>query len=190
MRLCFVRTFGIIPARAGFTGGAAGSPGGGRDHPRSRGVYGWRMMIVLRKPWIIPARAGFTRESPGVRLPRPDHPRSRGVYRSARYAGAGMNGSSPLARGLRDSEGEDDVAAGIIPARAGFTRLPLECVAHPQIIPARAGFTRRARRGRSSRGDQPRSRGVYAAAASTEQRIGRSSPLARGLRARHQGRPG
>ena len=30
---------GIIPARAGFTRGRLKSAAGGRDHPRSRGVY-------------------------------------------------------------------------------------------------------------------------------------------------------
>ena len=70
---------------------------------------------------IIPARAGFTRHR---RYPAPsltDHPRSRGVYGQARpHRGAGR-GSSPLARGLRVVVRPGDHAAGIIPARAGFT---------------------------------------------------------------------
>ena len=75
---------GIIPARAGFTWGAAVPPSSPRDHPRSRGVY-----LHVRKgdngpvgssplargllrvdqvhdagPGIIPARAGFTLADP------------------------------------------------------------------------------------------------------------------------------
>ena len=71
---------GIIPARAGFTGGGLQVGRGGRDHPRSRGVYpapgasartasgssplarglprGRRVAAPQRG--IIPARAGFT----------------------------------------------------------------------------------------------------------------------------------
>ena len=70
----------IIPARAGFTLGQPGVPGGHQDHPRSRGVY-WcaavrfsvdggssplaRGLLLGRRRGraqvgIIPARAGFT----------------------------------------------------------------------------------------------------------------------------------
>ena len=91
---------GIIPARAGFTGGAALSPRPGRDHPRSRGVYdgkstcawlpcgssplarglrndGVLPLICCR---IIPARAGFTHPPVYPQTSVSDHPRSRGVY--------------------------------------------------------------------------------------------------------------
>ena len=71
---------GIIPARAGFTIGVLVSPGGGRDHPRSRGVYKAREKGVVKDSWIIPARAGFTRWSSPPRSESRDHPRSRGVY--------------------------------------------------------------------------------------------------------------
>ena len=76
----------IIPARAGFTGLARTSHWPGRDHPRSRGVYG--VVHVLQrflegssplarglpkdsgeqsiKRRIIPARAGFTASSTGT----------------------------------------------------------------------------------------------------------------------------
>ena len=50
---------GIIPARAGFTGGFF------HEHCADR---------------IIPARAGFTTRSPGRLASAGDHPRSRGVY--------------------------------------------------------------------------------------------------------------
>ena len=91
---------GIIPARAGFTGGACGRGMGARDHPRSRGVYPpglprsgqyhgssplARGLPPLRPVigvgvGIIPARAGFTMGAWRSRPRTPDHPRSRGVY--------------------------------------------------------------------------------------------------------------
>ena len=70
-------------------------------------------------------------------------------------------GSSPLARGLLDSDVDDSGEPGIIPARAGFTggRLP---------VPV-------------TRWDHPRSRGVYEASARAASSSAGSSPLARGL---------
>ena len=92
----------IIPARAGFTYGQVVGRQGGRDHPRSRGVYTHtreaaspgngssplaRGLQVLhrrrrRGPGIIPARAGFTPTPSSRSSPTGDHPRSRGVYRA------------------------------------------------------------------------------------------------------------
>ena len=141
----FYMGVGIIPARAGFTDGSEGDMGRRRDHPRSRGVYAWKVaeiseltgssplarglptatattFLVLR---IIPARAGFTLDSSGV--------------------SGHTTGSSPLARGLPVLSHVDRHATRIIPARAGFTILP----------PRR----------RPSRWDHPRSRGVYASRA-------------------------
>ena len=51
---------GIIPARAGFTACSPWSPGGGWDHPRSRGVYVDAGDGGVAGVGIIPARAGFT----------------------------------------------------------------------------------------------------------------------------------
>ena len=51
-----------------------------------------------------------------------DHPRSRGVYTSGCIRCPARVGSSPLARGLRTGGRAPDTQAGIIPARAGFTR--------------------------------------------------------------------
>ena len=70
-------------------------------------------------------------------------------------------GSSPLARGLRNSHLSLVEAEGIIPARAGFT-------------PVRKWRRRLPR-------DHPRSRGVYKDAAVGSYFFGGSSPLARGL---------
>ena len=111
----------IIPARAGFTRSSRASSARSTDHPRSRGVYHriiWRPGASRR---IIPARAGFTvrpREAPAQ---GPDHPRSRGVYMSRRRKSTPVIGSSPLARGLLAEPLTAAQAAGIIPARAGFT---------------------------------------------------------------------
>ena len=71
-------------------------------------------------------------------------------------------GSSPLARGLHVPELLGSTGPGIIPARAGFTRL-------------------RTPRPPSSR-DHPRSRGVYSATRYRRSAWSGSSPLARGLR--------
>ena len=71
-----------------------------------------------------------------------DHPRSRGVYLVDMYWEQGLDGSSPLARGLPLRALRREPIVGIIPARAGFT----------------CGLRRRA----TSRRDHPRSRGVYA----------------------------
>ena len=111
---------------------------------------------------IIPARAGFTLGR-GTRTTRTaDHPRSRGVYASRRSRSRPASGSSPLARGLRGVSPPDQVAAGIIPARAGFTS--------------------RTMRNSSTWSDHPRSRGVYARRAAFKTSPVGSSPLARGLR--------
>ena len=90
-----------------------------------------------------------------------DHPRSRGVYHREGAVREVGGGSSPLARGLRDSAVLDGFPLRIIPARAGFTR---RC----------AGISPPAR-------DHPRSRGVYAGYQVGISALAGSSPLARGL---------
>ena len=78
----------------------------------------------------------------------------------------GIDGSSPLARGLRGTGRRVSLAGRIIPARAGFT----------------ARLT-----GTSQRiGDHPRSRGVYRIFRFPMSRYFGSSPLARGLRGSHR----
>ena len=152
------------------------------DHPRSRGVYtsaagrvdgtGGSSPLArgLRRGRartegdlrIIPARAGFT---PASARPAPmtaDHPRSRGVYGAWVGQFVRRIGSSPLARGLPGARGVRHAGAGIIPARAGFTR-------------SRASSE-------SSHRDHPRSRGVYNRPESGFPSSPGSSPLARGLR--------
>ena len=174
-------SLGIIPARAGFTTRSCPGRTGATDHPRSRGVYAVPgnpggsvegsspLARGLRHPGcdprvargIIPARAGFTgrrRRSGGSRR---DHPRSRGVYYSMPWWGDSVEGSSPLARGLRPQQDAAVVDGGIIPARAGFTPTASDACSH--------------------RWDHPRSRGVYAARRRWRSWSLGSSPLARGL---------
>ena len=176
------QTHRIIPARAGFTGLIALNRANFKDHPRSRGVYyggddevdcgegssplarGLRTgdQYFRGTAGIIPARAGFT----AVSIMNPyfirDHPRSRGVYAPATLRSWGYFGSSPLARGLPGLRVAAIRVAGIIPARAGFTR--------PPGAPAGRGW------------DHPRSRGVYNKAIAADAEVTGSSPLARGLR--------
>ena len=194
--------FRIIPARAGFTRSSRSPPTRASDHPRSRGVY-VSAILIRPRTWgssplarglpagetdkipairIIPARAGFTRRPRSWRPSRRDHPRSRGVYEPGGLRTRALDGSSPLARGLRDRTGRHPHPIGIIPARAGFTRWggacsparagssPLARGLHGEemydygpdrIIPARAGFTRRGGRSGPAPADHPRSRGVY-----------------------------
>ena len=159
----YLRSIGIIPARAGFTTGSRREGGSRTDHPRSRGVYlggGVRLHLAegssplargllsfhshpVKSDGIIPARAGFTPNCISILFTGRDHPRSRGVYMIMGMDDETLMGSSPLARGLREGHGGLAMTMGIIPARAGFT----EATVSPFCW----------------RGDHPRSRGVYAA---------------------------
>ena len=173
----------IIPARAGFTPDGVRVLGADRDHPRSRGVYGFapplerifrgssplarglpgQVQAVEGAQGIIPARAGFTRRSGTAMSLSSDHPRSRGVYPGHAHRAQAVGGSSPLARGL-------------LPLQPPLRELS-------RIIPARAGFTlSTATTWRSSR-DHPRSRGVYWPPTTPSSNEAGSSPLARGLHA-------
>ena len=192
----------IIPARAGFTPRRERRPRWGADHPRSRGVYGTTRAPTRACPGssplarglpggaaggglgagIIPARAGFTPWG-YLRTGRTrDHPRSRGVYGTGSAPIPARAGSSPLARGLHVTTDYRKGLIRIIPARAGFTPPP---AGRPPpsawIIPARAGFTPVGGVAHRGARDHPRSRGVYAAALSSESNGSGSSPLARGL---------
>ena len=132
------------------------------DHPRSRGVYKCAGREMPEMAGIIPARAGFTGVSCAGERDGRDHPRSRGVYRGRVRGLTRTEGSSPLARGLRDRGLPQAQAGGIIPARAGFTCTPL--LIHGKQT------------------DHPRSRGVYLCRGCRRWCPVGSSPLARGLR--------
>ena len=152
---------GIIPARAGFTWRdwfatliALGSS------PLARGLHadahGWYLPAR-----IIPARAGFTPAIWAAPRRARDHPRSRGVYGVDLHHLGEVEGSSPLARGLRRDVRKRHRLNRIIPARAGFTSLR-----SGRMLPPR---------------DHPRSRGVYYSGPERCTRGEGSSPLARGL---------
>ena len=100
---------------------------------------------------------------PNLVLRMRDHPRSRVVYWPFSRVASTKEGSSPLARGLREVRDRLCGRPGIIPARAGFTRPRPGRWCQPP--------------------DHPRSRGVYRTDSATliHQRFPGSSPLARGL---------
>ena len=214
---------GSSPLARGLPRSPAGRPGLDRDHPRSRGVYrrssGRHCLRSGSSPLarglppegaaalpvygIIPARAGFTTSVKARSLRSRDHPRSRGVYSFRCDLKSGMEGSSPLARGLLSPLLSFATKTRIIPARAGFTRtsgmrrrartgssplarglpnIPLEGVGMFGIIPARAGFTQTCTASPLSTWDHPRSRGVYSICNHVRGLSSGSSPLARGLR--------
>ena len=137
----------IIPARAGSTCCNWGRRGSATDHPRSRGVYAGIRLHHLDKRRIIPARAGSTSYTSITTLTTWDHPRSRGVYPPSTASSRRKPGSSPLARGLPEQMVKQFRKYGIIPARAGST----------QSWPPQY----------RTKGDHPRSRGVYAGAPHT-----------------------
>ena len=91
----------IIPARAGFTSGRSWRSEATTDHPRSRGVYSRPRGSTLRRSGSSPLARGL----PPDGLPLHS-----------------VTGSSPLARGLLYGDCGVIIVAGIIPARAGFTR--------------------------------------------------------------------
>ena len=110
---------------------------------------------------IIPARAGFTGLRRHAGRGTADHPRSRGVYGGVVERDLCEFGSSPLARGLLLGSGGRPRLVRIIPARAGFTPIPLSIALR--------------------RSDHPRSRGVYFTPVRDGYVVVGSSPLARGL---------
>ena len=172
---------GIIPACAGSTlcSCAAGRKYG--DHPRMRGEHEAadfeyqvsegssphaRGALVARLVahhgvGIIPACAGSTRRRTLRASDRQDHPRMRGEHGGAMWVNAGDPGSSPHARGARQSFAASLAVRGIIPACAGSTpSLPNDYQAnwdHPRM---RGEHTVRVVRPTLSRGSSPHARGA------------------------------
>ena len=132
---------GLIPARAGRTGGARRGALGLGAHPRSRGADGFkgaaagmqtgssplarggRPRRAQRRPerGLIPARAGRTSSRRTPARPPWAHPRSRGADLALPLDLVRVQGSSPLARGGRRVPVLEGRGGGLIPARAGRT---------------------------------------------------------------------
>ena len=72
---------------------------------------------------LIPARAGKTREAAALIAGPPAHPRACGENHSAWQLVEPRRGSSPRVRGKLGGDGHGVQGAGLIPARAGKTRL-------------------------------------------------------------------
>ena len=171
---------GLIPARAGKTISHGTHRILRRAHPRSRGENrggsAFRLTALGSSPLargkryradtipldkgLIPARAGKTYRRGAERSAARAHPRSRGENRGGDACGVVAVGSSPLARGNRKPTLPAARCRGLIPARAGKTRL---C--------ARRSSTAWA---------HPRSRGENGIVALTIKVEVGSSPLARG----------
>ena len=132
----------IIPARAGQTRCRSGNILYPPDHPRAcganpqeqrnsrpkvgssprvRGKPGFELdsEVAVR---IIPARAGQTRPWRNGRGRTPDHPRACGANTWMSMSACAPFGSSPRVRGKLECVPFRQVAARIIPARAGQTR--------------------------------------------------------------------
>ena len=140
--LTFTVSLGIIPACAGNTQKHRRHRRMLGDHPRMRGEH----TAATRPPnrltgssphargtphhsglgclglGIIPACAGNTASSSLARLSSWDHPRMRGEHLFPGQACGRPSGSSPHARGTRDSTPSIRFKCGIIPACAGNTR--------------------------------------------------------------------
>ena len=129
--------------------------------PLSRGIHdGVDIVEYFRR--IIPALAGNTPSSRVCGEKRSDHPRSRGEYRSNSKFATARVGSSPLSRGIRMVNSQEEVRERIIPALAGNTTSGSVTLA---ALP-----------------DHPRSRGEYQIQAENRRLLHGSSPLSRGIR--------
>ena len=177
-----LKAVGLIPARAGNTRSFTDSLSLRRAHPRSRGEHRRKSPIpphklgssplargtrtqelpVVTVAGLIPARAGNTRSSHGHHRVDGAHPRSRGEHRCASRCRLVWLGSSPLARGT--------------PPRPFFR------ARRPGLIPARAGNTRLDKWQKCSSRAHPRSRGEHPSPGALEAAARGSSPLARGTR--------
>ena len=181
---------GIIPACAGNTTMTAPAAQEMRDHPRMRGEH----TLVSRDDETIPGSSPHARGTPGVaefegfgggiipacagnttkagprrNLTR-DHPRMRGEHEAQVIVLRRQHGSSPHARGTRNSNVNDGVKPGIIPACAGNT--------------ANGGTQR------TSPWDHPRMRGEHMPAACMMPARQGSSPHARGTRSMYRASAG
>ena len=173
---------GIIPACAGSTVPSRPRRRWRRDHPRMRGEHGqattgdgrWEGSSPHARGaqprerghgaalGIIPACAGSTHPGKVNDPLKGDHPRMRGEHKDMPGDVSAQKGSSPHARGARNSRAHRLTTWGIIPACAGST----------------SRGSRRLRAGK----DHPRMRGEHRAPVSISRDPLGSSPHARGAR--------
>ena len=145
--ISFVISF--IPAWAGKTRSIDSRQDSKRgSSPLTRGK---RLRTPLPRPCLrlIPAHAGKTASGPRCSWGRPAHPRSRGENGVADSCLTAFPGSSPLTRGKQGRAGVGVVAARLIPAHAGKTKLSAYCFSFSPAHP-------RSRGENASRGVQPR----------------------------------
>ena len=176
---------GLIPAHAGKTLATRRAGTSITAHPRSRGensqqparerakwgssplTRGKRRLGRWRRPrlGLIPAHAGKTWAAAHPALKTTAHPRSRGENHTGRWAGRGLQGSSPLTRGKRGVREAVCLGRGLIPAHAGKT----------SVMTMHGGASRA----------HPRSRGENIAIPRSEISRRGSSPLTRGKHVGH-----
>ena len=129
--------------------------------PLARGTPAFALWGLLNTG-LIPARAGNTLVQDFYAILDGAHPRSRGEHNRALRVLAAPSGSSPLARGTLTASFLANYRVGLIPARAGNTRLLRKLRARTRA--------------------HPRSRGEHECFDSRHGPDSGSSPLARGTR--------
>ncbi len=154
-----ITCLGLIPARAGRTVIAPLSVGSTSAHPRSCGADRQRVCVDGYSPgssplvrgglsrfrrlsgWhgLIPARAGRTRNLRGRRHLLRAHPRSCGADMRPLRGETWSSGSSPLVRGGRGTTDRHRCPDGLIPARAGRTRVRTVQGCHDEAHPRSCG---------------------------------------------------
>ena len=156
-----------------------------RAHPRSRGEHILNILstaimagssplargpldaigVSLPPDGLIPARAGTTRLRCRSCRRGWAHPRSRGDHETGYYFPSSPLGSSPLARGTRLLHAWRAAPLGLIPARAGTTRVAVSAVAAVRAHPrSRGDHILDDRRRINTLGSSPLARGPPAAA--------------------------
>ena len=171
---------GLIPARAGKTSSEVASPGTQPAHPRAGGENHRRWSAQgpspgssprgrgkrPRRTWgrepcrLIPARAGKTPPTRPPTSPPGAHPRAGGENAGSRVATVIAPGSSPRGRGKPGCPGGRRQARGLIPARAGKTRLSRRAAASSRAHPRAGGENaHRVMRPSARVGSSPRGRG-------------------------------
>ena len=171
---------GLIPARAGKTGGSVCRSRSPRAHPRAcgendaapvrvRAMFGSSPRVRGKRPRrraraqedrLIPARAGKTRSVCAAARRERAHPRACGENVASASEWGGTTGSSPRVRGKPSMKSAAILAHWLIPARAGKTTAASSAVssggAHPRACGENVRWTSQADR---EGGSSPRVRG-------------------------------